>query len=72
MEIDKKTLTACLNIAKGCHDYQGGYHGKKDNEIFHHGIQTVVNCLEKFNKNCLNDIQLKVIHEIGQNNPTNT
>lgn len=66
MELDSKTLEICLNIAKGCHDYQGGHHDKKDNEIYHHGIQTVINCLERLSKDKnLSDTQLNVIHSIG-------
>lgn len=36
-----------LNVAKGCHDYGGGYRGGKVfAEVYHHGIQTVINALE--------------------------
>lgn len=66
MKLDKETLETCLNIAKGCHDYQGGYHDKRDNEIFHHGIQTVINCLQRLSdEKKLSDYQLAVIHSIG-------
>lgn len=66
MELDTKTIEICLNIAKGCHDYQGGYRNKEDNEIFHHGIQTVVNCLTRLSKDQdLSDTQLNTIHSIG-------
>ena len=34
-----------LNIARGCHDYGGG-HRERDAEIYHHGIQAVINALE--------------------------
>jgi len=68
MELDEKTLQTCLNIAKGCHDYQGGYHDKNENEIYHHGIQTVINCLERLVKDKnLNNTQLNVVHSIGAN-----
>ena len=65
-DLDKETLETCLNIAKGCHDYNGGHHGDKENGIFHHGIQTVINCLERLNEDGLNDTQLIVVHEIGK------
>jgi len=66
--LDKKTVERCLNIAKGCHDYNGGHHGEVENKIYHHGIQTVVNCLESFlNSNGKGDLQLQVVENIGEN-----
>ena len=63
--MDKKTAQRCLNIAKGCHDYNGGHNSDKHNQIYHHGIQTVINCLEKFVEG--NDsFQLKVVENIGE------
>src|SRR6266571_4986291 len=35
-----------LRIARVCHDYNGGYHTDGAHEIYHHGIQTVINALE--------------------------
>jgi len=65
--MDKKTAERCLNIAIGCHNYNGGHNDEKENAIYHHGIQTVINCLEAFvyseNKN---DMQLKNIELIGE------
>lgn len=63
--MDKLTYETCLNIAKGCHDYNGGHHDKDMNEAFHHGIQTVINCLELLGKTGLDDTQLAVVHAIG-------
>lgn len=68
MEIDKLTHETCLNIAKGCHDYNGGHHDKQTNEAFHHGIETVVNCLTALKENGLSDLQLRVVHNIGAAN----
>lgn len=66
MELDENTLITCLNIAKGCHDYQGGYHNKDESEIYHHGIQTVINCLERLTKDKnLSSCQLNIVHSIG-------
>ena len=62
-----KILDDCIKIAKGCHDYQGGYHNKEDHEIFHHGIQTVINSLDKFKQKGLNDFQVAALHSIGNN-----
>lgn len=56
---------SCLKIAKGCHDYNGGLHDKRDHEIFHHGIQTVINALEAYMKKGLADSQVNVLHSIG-------
>lgn len=55
-----------LSVAKGCHDYNGGHHGERENEIFHHGIQTVINSLESLKRNGLNNTQVLALHEIGK------
>lgn len=60
------TFEDALKIAKGCHDYNGGHHGEKENEIFHHGVQTVINALESVFKNGI-DTQSAVLHAIGSN-----
>ena len=65
--MDEKTYQTCLNIAKGCHDYNGGHHDKNMNETFHHGIQTVINCLVALKERGLQDTQLAVVHNIGKN-----
>lgn len=65
--IDKETYEACLNIAKGCHDYNGGHHQKELNEAFHHGISTVITCLEKLKEKGLDNLQLRIVHDIGSN-----
>lgn len=65
-KLDKETYETCLNIANGCHDYNGGHHGDKMNSAFHHGIQTVINCLEALEKRGLDDLQLNVVYEIGK------
>ena len=55
-----------LKIAKGCFDYSGGYRADKGElEIFHHGIQTVINALEGARKTGLSDLQSRVLHRIG-------
>lgn len=64
-DITTKTAESCLKIAKGCHDYNGGYHDKRDSEAYHHGIQTVINALESYTRNGFDDFQVKVLHSIG-------
>jgi len=64
--MEKETFETCLNIAKGCHDYQGGHHQKETNEAFHHGIQTVINSLEALGKRGLKDTQVAVLNSIGK------
>jgi len=54
-----------INIAKGCLDYCGG-HGGKELEIYHHGIQTVINALKGAEKSGLSDLQSKVLHRKGK------
>jgi len=58
------TFEDALRLAKGCFDYMGGYRGD-DLDIYHHGIQTVVNVLEAAHKKGISDLQLKVLHSIG-------
>ncbi|MCP4103104.1 MAG: hypothetical protein GY750_17045 [Lentisphaerae bacterium] len=55
-----------LNMAKGCYDYKGGYHNKADLEVYHHGIQTVINVLEAAQKRGLDDLQVATVHRIGK------
>lgn len=55
-----------IAIAKGCFDYGGGYRSDEGKlEIFHHGIQTVVNALTAARKSGLADSQVAVLHCIG-------
>lgn len=58
--------TRWLNIARGCHDYGGGYREPAQAEIFHHGIQTVINSLEAAAKPG-NDTQVNALERIGRN-----
>jgi hypothetical protein len=54
-----------LNIARGCKDYGGGYrHDKEKFEIYHHGVQTVINALESAVKK--DDPQLRVLENVGK------
>lgn len=60
------TFDDALCIAKGCFDYGGGYRAQDGLlEVFHHGIQTVINSLEGANKTGMADLQSKVLHRIG-------
>lgn len=61
------TYEDALRIAKGCFDYSGG-HGSDRNrlDIFHHGIQTVINALEGAQKSGLSDLQSQVLHHLGK------
>jgi len=36
-----------VKIAMGCHDYGGGYRDRNSSDIYHHGIQTAIDCLRK-------------------------
>jgi hypothetical protein len=54
-----------LNVAHGCHDYGGGYRGTPAEEVYHHGIQTVINALEAAMKNDPKDFQINVLERIG-------
>lgn len=47
LQADKRRLLA---VARGCHDYSGGHNSPSAHDIYHHGIQTVINALEAFCK----------------------
>lgn len=64
-EIISLGLADSLNIAKGCMDYMGGYRSDAELEIYHHGIQTVINCLTAALEKGLTDSQVAVCHAIG-------
>ena len=66
---DTETAKRCLSIAKGCHDYGGGYRDQGESEIYHHGIQTVINCIEKLveREGKKGDFQLDMVESIGEN-----
>jgi len=54
-----------LAIAKGCHDYNGGHHEHAAWTAFHHGVDTVINCIEK--KIAGDDgYQMRVLQSIGE------
>jgi len=61
------TFIDSIKLAKGCFDYSGGYHDKKEHEIYHHGIHTVISVLEAADKTGINSVQLKALHNIGSN-----
>lgn len=66
---ETETLQRAVHIAKGCHDYGGGYRDTKEAEIFHHGIQTVVNVMEAALKRAQSggrDSQLTALECIGR------
>lgn len=69
MNDEIKTLQRIVHIAKGCHDYGGGYRDPKEAEIFHHGIQTVVKAMEATLKRAQTgerDSQLTALETIGR------
>jgi len=54
-----------LLIAKGCHDYGGGYRDSKEAEIFHHGISTVITALSNALHNP-DDTQVRALERFGR------
>lgn len=58
-------ITRLMNVARGCHDYRGGHRDSREAEIFHHGIQTVINALEAAAKNDPADTQVNALEQIG-------
>ena len=55
-------------LARGCRDYNGGYSDTEHLEIFHHGIDTVVQVLEadRLRGSGPPDMQLRVIEQVGR------
>lgn len=63
-------LDRALRLARGCFDYLGGYSGDAL-EIYHHGIQTVVNVLTAAREQGSNpDFQICVVERMGRRCPT--
>jgi hypothetical protein len=68
---DELNYDDALQIAKGCFDYSGGYRSSDGElEIYHHGIQTVINALEGAKLSGLKDLQSQVLHSIGSEQPS--
>lgn len=44
--VRREAMQRMLNVAKGCHDYGGGYRTVIEQDLYHHGIQTVISALE--------------------------
>lgn len=61
------TFDDALKIAKGCTDYGGGYHCNAEQEIYQHGILTVITALNMAKQKNLTDTQTKILHQIGSN-----
>lgn len=55
-----------LYIALGCKDYCGGYHDSNQ-EVYQHGIQTVINALQSAYQNGIKDTQVFALHQMGLN-----
>lgn len=53
-----------LRLANGCFDYMGGHRGD-DLEIYHHGIQTVINVLSAALEKGLSDSQVAATFAMG-------
>lgn len=60
----ERRIERLLNVARGCHDYNGGHHGEPAHSTYHHGIQTVINVLEASVRR--DDYQLRVLEAIGR------
>lgn len=61
---DEGPLDRLLNVARGCHDYGGGYKDPVSAEIYHHGIATVISALEAAAKNDPSDGQVNALERI--------
>ena len=62
--MEELTFADAIILAKGCHDYNGGNKDPKSHDIYHHGIQTVINVLEGAEKNW--DTQISAVYMIGK------
>jgi hypothetical protein len=65
----KLTFHDALRIACGCTDYGGGHRDPASQEIYQHGISTVVAALTAAENNGLTDMQTRVLHAIGAQEP---
>lgn len=61
---EKLSFQDAVILARGCHDYNGGYCDPDSYGAFHHGVQTVINVLEAAEKGW--DTQLSAIYRIGK------
>lgn len=62
----RRSYARLLSVARGCHDYGGGYgHEPRHAEIYHHGIQTVINALEAAEREP-ESLQVKVLERAGR------
>lgn len=57
-----------VTLARGCHDYNGGYKETEHLEIFHHAIDTVTRVLEadRLRGNEPPDLQLRAVEQAGR------
>jgi hypothetical protein len=67
-ELQPPTFLDAIRLAKGSHDYSGGYGGTPCDEAFHAGIGTVVNVLTKAATGPW-DYQTKGVFEAGAYQP---
>jgi hypothetical protein len=67
MTMDTTTLTFedALQIARGCKDYGSEYRSGDHYEAFQHGIQTVINLLDRTKFSGIKDPQIARIYAIG-------
>ena len=66
MDNDYKSIQDAIKIAKGCLDYGGGYRGTPEFEVYHHGIQTVINALKAAERNGTSDTQVNALVKMGE------
>ena len=60
-------LSDAIRIARGCLDYGGGHRSAEGHlEIYHHGIQTVINALEAAEREGLKGTQCAALWRTGR------
>jgi hypothetical protein len=64
-EAEELSYDDALHIARGCHDYGGGYEGT-ETAVYQQGISTVIAALEAGAKNGLRDSQVAALHSAGK------
>lgn len=66
-QVEAETWDFVMFVARGCFDYGGGYRADEGKlEIFHHGIQTVINALEAARTKGLKDTQVAALYQAGR------
>ena len=63
--VRREALREAATLARGCHDYNGGHTAEPEHGIYHHGIDTVVNVLDRAVEG-EDDYQMRAVRREGE------